>query len=102
MDVDLNVLGTAVVDRVCYHIDSADRYHSRQLWRPSREHEVPEEAVEANSSLRPHEQQPSTQSPHWTGTLWFAVWTTRTPSCRQGRCRSLKQESGHPAQSVSE
>jgi len=68
--------------------------HSRQMWQLSRESEVPGEVVETNSTLRPHEQQPGTQPPHWTRTPQFAVWMTRTPSCRRGKRGSLMWSGG--------
>jgi len=64
------------------------------MWQLSRESEVPGEVVETNSTLRPHEQQPGTQPPHWTRTPQFAVWMTRTPSCRRGKRGSLMWSGG--------
>jgi len=92
MDVDLNVLGTPVVDRDSCHIDSVDVVTVDNCGN----HQGNVKFVKKLSkpiALCDYMRNNSILGLR-TGTPWFAVWATRTPGCRRGRHRSLMWSDG--------
>jgi len=87
VDVDLDVLGTTVVDRVGCHVDSADVVAVDDCSNLQRDMEFLKKLPQL--AALGDDLPPGTRPPHWTGIPWFAVWTTRTPGCLPRRHKSL-------------